>query len=123
MLCAAYSPGRDKRADAKQGEEQAERGHGGLLLDCGGEGEGDALPKFELLPESFGGEEKSEQTDGDCDVHGEHAAFFIRCARGGAGDDEDQSEDGRDERGGMSVAGRDVTDDRDDDEQEAEQNR
>jgi len=116
------SAGSDKGADAEQRKEQADGGHRGLLFDCRNVGEHRTLPKFKLQPQCFRGEKKTEEADGDGDVHPEHAASFVGGAGGAAADDEDQSEDGGDERGGMLVAGADVTDKREDHEQEAKNN-
>jgi len=51
------------------------------------------------------GSEEAEESDGDGDVHPEHALLWVVGVRHDAEEDEEEAEDGGDKRSGVGAAG------------------
>jgi len=80
----------------------------------------DALKHFYLLKNCFRCGEKSQQAEGDGDVHPQRAPFRVTIVRAHAAKHQRHAERARDERRGMNVPGGPEAADTEEDEQESE---
>jgi hypothetical protein len=112
--------GRDERTDAEEDIDKAEQRHGSLFEN------GDRVREDNSAGEANGvdvggdGSEEGKQSDRDGDVHPEHALLWVVGVGHDAKEDEEQTEDCWDQRGGVGAAGIKEAEDCQKDEQDTE---
>jgi hypothetical protein len=93
----ACATGGDKRADTECDEDETEHTHDGLDHSGIGPSHDPASGHADGTDNPRDGAEKAEETDGDGDVHEEHAAFGVGRIGERAEDDEQKTEGGGDQ--------------------------
>lgn len=88
----------DERADAKQDEDEANSSHEGLHARRVRTCDDVAGPHTNDTDDAWEGAEEAEQTDGDSNVHEEHAALCVGRVGQRAKDGEEKAEESWDER-------------------------
>jgi len=94
----ARAAGLNKGADAEEDEDEAEGAHDGLDFGCVGAGDCVASGHLEDADDAGNGAEEAQKSDGDGDVHEEHAALGVGRVGEGSEDGQEQAEGGGDER-------------------------
>jgi hypothetical protein len=104
-LGEAGSAGSYERTDAEENVEQAQERHGSLFKDGDWMREDHSAGDADGVDVGGDGSEEAEQGDRDGDVHPEHALFGIVGVGHDTEEDEEETKDGGDERGGVGATG------------------